>query len=153
MLIHVLGAPGSGKTAIAARLSDQLSDYVVVDWDALMAPASELAGRDVTHSPRTWPAYRHLIRLVVELVVPARCVLLGVCTPAELDGWPIDAWVLLDCNDEERRERLADRLESVDEAIADAASYRRLGLPTIDSTSRPPEQVAEEVARFVMELK
>ena len=146
VLTYLLGAPGSGKSAIAGPLSDQLPNHVILDWDAFMAPASELAGRDVTRSPRTWPTYRRLIRLVVELVVPAPCVLLGVCAPAELDGWPIDAWVLLDCNDEKRRERLADHSEpdAVDEAIADAASYRALGLPTIDTTSRATEQVAEQ---------
>ena len=62
------------------------------------------------------------------------CVLLGVCTPDELDDWPIDAWALLDCSDEERRERLAGRLESaaIDEAIADATNYRTLGLSAIE---------------------
>jgi broad-specificity NMP kinase len=154
-LTHVLGAPGSGKSAIAELLAHRLPDHVILDWDAFMGPASELARRDVTRSPTTWPAYRRLIRLVVESVPPAPCVLLGVCTPDELDGWPIDAWVLLDCSDEERRDRLAGRLESaaVAEAIADATSYRALGLPTIDTSSRAPEQVAEAVARYVMDAE
>jgi hypothetical protein len=155
VLTYVLGAPGSGKSAIAALLPRQLPGHVVLDWDAFMGPASELARRDVTRSPTTWPAYRRLVRLVVESVPPAPCVLLGVCTPDELDDWPIDAWVLLDCSDEERRERLADRLQSadVDEAIADATRYRTLGLPLIDASNRVPEQVAEAVARFVIEAE
>ena len=37
--------------------------------------------------------------------------LLGVCTPNELKDWPIDAWVVLDCTDEERLRRLAGHVE------------------------------------------
>jgi broad-specificity NMP kinase len=155
VLTHVLGAPGSGKSAIAALLAHQLPDHVVLDWDVFMDPASELAGRDVPSSPTTWPAYRRLIRLIVESVLPAPCVLLGVCTPDELDGWPIDAWVLLDCSDEVRRKRLTGRVgaAAIDEAIADATSYRALGLPTIDTSDRAPEQVVEALARCVIELE
>jgi hypothetical protein len=32
-------------------------------------------------------------------------VLLTVCTPDELPGWPTDAWVLPDCADHEPRPR------------------------------------------------
>jgi hypothetical protein len=42
---------------------------------------------------------------------------------------------------------------AVDDAIADAASYRALGLPTIDTTSRAPAHVAEAVARLVIEVE
>ena len=78
-----------------------------MDWDAFMVPASALAGRDIKQSPATWPAYRDLVRSVVNALSAVPVVMLGVCTPDELEGWPIDAWVLLDCSDEERRSRLA----------------------------------------------
>jgi hypothetical protein len=45
---------------------------------------------------------------------PPPVVLLGVCTPTELAGWPIDAWVVLDCTDQERRQRLRQRSETDD---------------------------------------
>jgi hypothetical protein len=78
-------------------------------------------------------------------------VLLGVCTPDELHDWPIDSWVLLDCADRERRERLARsaRPDDLQAAITDARAYRSLGLPLIDTTGRTPQQVAGDIARLV----
>jgi ABC-type glutathione transport system ATPase component len=58
----ILGAPGSGKSAVAGHLREALPHHVVVDWDAFMTPAGALAGRDIRESPDTWPAYRDLIR-------------------------------------------------------------------------------------------
>jgi hypothetical protein len=155
MMTCVLGAPGSGKSTVAALLSERLPSHVVLDWDAFMGPASELAGRDVTRSPDTWPAYGRLVRLVVAAVAPTPLVMLGVCTPDELDAWPIDAWVLLECGDDERRQRLATCLEpaEVEAALADARHYRTLGLPVIDSTGRAPEAVAVDLARVVRDLE
>jgi hypothetical protein len=136
VITYVLGAPGSGKTAAARPLASLLPDHVVVDWDAFMAPAAALAGRDITGHRDTWPAYRQLVRAVMEAMAHRPVVLLGVRTPDELEAWPIDAWVLLDCTDEERRRRLGplagpDRLA---EGIHDAAEDRSLGLPVIDAT-------------------
>jgi hypothetical protein len=78
-----------------------------------------------------------------------------VCTPDELDEWPIDAWVLLECGDDERRQRLAKCLDpaEVEAALADAHRYRTLGLPVIDSTGRAPEAVAVELAHLVRNLE
>jgi len=78
-------------------------------------------------------------------------VLLGVCTPAELADWPIDAWVLLDCTGAERRRRLA-KLASTGrlrDVIHDAGAIRSLRLPAIDSTGRTPEETAAGVAGLV----
>lgn len=152
MAIYVLGAPGSGKTTVRRALGERLSERIVMDWDDLMAPASELLGADVRSRPDAWPAYRHLIRGVVDVVGP-RLVLLGVCTPAELPGWPIDRWILLDCDDHERRSRLAFRCETVDSAISDADAYRRLGFEIVDSTGLPPEEVAVRLAVTIESAK
>jgi hypothetical protein len=100
----------------------------------------------------TWPAYRQLIRSVVDIVAHLPVVLLGVCAPDELRRWPITAWVLLDCADEERERRLgpgSDR-ERLAAALADARQYRALGLPVIDSTKQAPADVAAELANFVL---
>jgi hypothetical protein len=155
VMTTVLGAPGSGKSAIVARLGTLLPAHVVLDWDALMEPASELAGCDVARSPATWPAYRRLVRAVVDAVTPAPLVLLGVSTPDELEGWPVDAWILLDCSETERRRRLGPRLEpnEIEEALADARQYRALGLPTIDTTGQTPEEVARVLAGLVHQLE
>jgi broad-specificity NMP kinase len=147
----VLGAPGSGKTSVAATLRSRLPHHVVLDWDAFMEPAGALAGRDVRRLPELWPAYRQLLRSVLEAVSAAPVVMLGVSTPDEVAGWPIDAWLLLDCDDGERRRRLRGRSTPVEieAAVADAAAYRSLGLRRIDTTDRAVEEVADEIAGAV----
>lgn len=151
VITAVLGAPGSGKSAAAEPLAELLPAYIVLDWDAFMAPAGALTGREIRQSPSTWPAYRQLVRAVLEPVRHLPVVLLGVCTPAELSGWPIDAWAVLDCTDQERQRRLAHhgRPESAADAVADAARYRSQGLPIIDTTGLTPARVANELANFV----
>jgi broad-specificity NMP kinase len=151
MTTHILGAPGAGKTTLAAPLREAMPDYVVVDWDAFVAPASALAGRDIRESPATWPAYRQLVRAVVDELAGTPLVILGVCTPDELAGWPIDSWLLVDCSDRERRARLSERMTpaQVDAALLDAARYRSLGLRTVDTTGRSPADVSEDLAAMV----
>lgn len=151
MVIAVLGAPGSGKSTAARPLASLLPAYVVLDWDAFMMPAAALAGREITQHREAWPAYRQLVGTVLATIAHLPVVLLTVCTPDELPGWPIDAWVLLDCTDEERRQRLGrqanpDRLA---EGLHDAREYRSLGLPVIDATGHAPAEVAADLARFV----
>jgi energy-coupling factor transporter ATP-binding protein EcfA2 len=151
VITTVLGAPGSGKTTVVPLLAGLLPGYVVLDWDAFMVPAAALAGRDIRSSPATWPAYRQLVRSVAGQVAHLPVVLLGGSTPAELAGWPVTAWLLLDCADQERRRRLAarDRPGETETAISDARAYRSLGLPVIDTTGLAPEAVARCLADFV----
>ena len=159
MLSHVLGAPASGKTTLVPLLRPLLPGRAVLDWDAFMEPSGKLAGRPVRRSPRTWPGYRDLVRTVVEsmIEVPVPVVLLGVCTPGELADWPDGRWLLLDCGDAERRRRLsaqsagrgeARELDGED-AVRDAAHYRRLGLPGFDSTGLTPGQAAAGLAAII----
>jgi hypothetical protein len=116
-----------------------------------MDAASALAGRDVRSAPEAWQSYRLLVRAVVEAVQPHPIVLLGVCTPAELDGWPIDAAVVLDCADDERRPRLGGgRSEDIADAVADARQYRGLDLPVIDGTARSPDDIADALADHIL---
>jgi len=107
VITAVLGAPGSGKSTLASLLGPLLPAHVVLDWDSFMSPAAALAGRDIRQHPETWPAYRQLVHAIVGVVAHLPVVLFTVCTPGELRGWPIDAWLLLDCTDQERRSRLA----------------------------------------------
>lgn len=155
MITAVLGAPGSGKSAAARPLASLLPTHVVLDWDAFMAPASALAGREITQHRETWLAYRQLVGTVVAAIAHLPVVLLTVCTPDELPGWPINAWVLLDCTDEERRQRLGQQasLDRVAEGIHDAQGHRSLGLPVIDTTEHTPAEVAADLAQFVQRLE
>lgn len=154
VITSVLGAPGSGKSSIVPALAELLPGHAVLDWDAFMGPAAALAGQEIWANPETWPAYRELVHAVIGSIAHLSVVLLGVCTPAELKEWPIDAWVLLDCTDQERRRRLGQHAdpEGVQDAIRDGREYRLLGLPVIDTTGRPPAAAAAELARFIQSL-
>jgi broad-specificity NMP kinase len=155
VITSVIGAPGSGKSMVIQPLADRLRGWVVLDWDALMDPAAALAGRGIGEHPETWPAYRQLVRAVLDALTAVPVVLLGVCTPDELPGWPIDAWILLDCADAERERRILARADgtSVSEAKADAVEYRSLGLPAIDTAGRTPEDVADDLAELVQSMQ
>jgi AAA domain len=151
VISFVLGAPGAGKSTIVRPLRELLPGRVVLDWDVLMDSAGLLAGTPIRETPSTWEAYSLLVRTVAEQVLPIPIVLLGVCTPEELSDWPDGRWLLLDCADDVRRSRLVSRddPDETAEALVDAAAYRSLGLPSIDSTDRPPADVARAIADWV----
>jgi hypothetical protein len=154
VITAVLGAPGSGKSTAAQPLAALLPTHVVLDWDAFMVPAAALAGREITQHRETWLAYRQLVGAVVAAIAHLPVVLFTVCTPDELPGWPIDAWVLLDCTDEERRQRGQQAgLDRLAEGLHDGQEYRCLGLPVIDTTGHTPAEVAVDLARFVRHLE
>ncbi|MBK8629491.1 MAG: hypothetical protein IPN84_04595 [Sphingomonadales bacterium] len=44
---YVLGAPGSGKTALAELLRSNDQGAIAIDWDDLLEPASMLNGRSI----------------------------------------------------------------------------------------------------------
>jgi hypothetical protein len=119
-----------------------------------MEPAGQLIGKSIRADRSAWPFYDALVRAVLEHVDGVPLVLLGVRTPDELHGWPIGAWILLDCADDERVTRLGERLGGSDlaEAIKDGQSYRNLGLPVVDSTSRTIDEVAEVLTSLIDHL-
>jgi len=150
MLTIVLGAPGAGKTTVAARLRTKLPAHAVIDWDDFMPAVEALAGCDVRTAPALWAPYRELVRSIVVSMGGVPTVLFGVCTPDELTAWPNAHWILLDCEDEERRQRLGDRpAHEAEDAVADAVEYRRLGLPVLDTSGRRVEDVALDLARLI----
>lgn len=153
MISYVLGAPGSGKSLLVSRLRELLPDRVVLDWDAFMGPAGELAGSPIPQTPRTWEPYGRLVRAVAECIHPADMVLLGVCTPDEMSDWPDGPWLLLDCSDDVRRRRLTARneVDDVEDVLKDATNYRALALPMVDTTHLSPEDVARAVADKIVE--
>jgi hypothetical protein len=84
--------------------------------------------------------------------MPPGVVLLGVVTPDELPGWPRGRWLLLDCDDDTRRRRLAGRPDPTEcaEAVADAAEYRNRGLDRLDTSGLSPDDAAGRVAAWIV---
>jgi predicted kinase len=162
---HVLtGAPGSGKTTIAEPLAALLPDFVVLDMDLLLEPASQLAGVDL-HQPDAagwWPTYNDLwLRLAATLARSHPVLLLGPLVPDEVERAPSRRlfagaeWAVLDCSDEARRERLLRRGytdAAIEDAIADAATTRALGLHTLSTEEITPDETASQVAKWAMRL-
>jgi hypothetical protein len=120
-----------------------------------MEPAEQRAGRSIPADRSAWRPYDALVRAVLERLDYVPVVLLGVRTPDELQGWPIGAWILLDCADDVRVTRLSERLSPSDlaEAVEDGQSYRRLGLPVVDSTLGTIDEVVEELASLIDDLE
>jgi hypothetical protein len=113
-LFIVTGASGSGKTAVFVPLGRLLrGQCVTFDVDWLLDPAGELSG----DQPIRWPAFRDAWLAVAHGVAQSGMptVLLGPLIPPHLDGLPGRRWVgdvrflLLDCPDDLRRERIQAR--------------------------------------------
>ena len=157
-MLFVTGAPGAGKSAVAAPLARLIPDFAVLDMDVLLEPAGALARVDLRAdgAANLWPAYNDLwIRLAAELAKVRPVLLLGPLIPREVDHTAsrrrllrID-WVLLDCSNGTRRERLGERgygPAAIERAIVDAEETRGLGLDAIATDGRTPEQTASDVA-------
>jgi hypothetical protein len=159
-VLVLTGAPGAGKTAIADLVANLLPDYGVFDMDVLLEPASDLAGVDLRRpeAARLWPAYNDLwLRLAATLAQVRPVLLLGPLVPLDVERAaprPLFAaieWAVLDCSDGTRRERLTHRGyddAAIDDAVADAAATRALGLFAISTDRLTPEQTATEVATW-----
>lgn len=77
-------------------------------------------------------------------------VLLGVCTPTWLAGWPVDTQVLLDCAyDERRRLGVQAGPDHVRHVVRDGSGYQLPGLPVLDSPGRLPATFAAQLAQFI----
>lgn len=148
MLVYLVGAPGAGKTTLVSHLRRRLVDWVVLDWDFLQQHSSALAGSDIRDTPSLSARYDDLVLAAVKEISNSgvNCAVVGVRTPSELPRWPIDVWILLDCSDSIRSDRLSvsGRASDIDMAVSDAANYRSLGLVTLD-TSAPPEDIARQL--------
>ena len=115
-----------------------------------MPVVERLTGSDVRTDPGLWASLRELVRAVVVSMGSVPTVLLGICTPDGLADWPAARWILLECVDQERRRRLADRAaREIEDAIADAAEYRRLGLPTLDTSVRLVEEIVNDLVSMI----
>ena len=156
-LYIVTGAPGSGKSTTLNAFLELHSDYVAFDIDWLADAASGLAGKDIFSDSSTWKPYGVLWFEV--LYVVCRNGLTPVFfTPNDprdieqngLPAWCSDIqWLLLDCDDQTRQVRLAQRPDwtaaMIAEAIADALLLRQSIHLQIDTGYVSPKEAAVKI--------
>jgi hypothetical protein len=160
-VLHIVtGAPGSGKSTAVEASAGSCLEFLALDVDWLVDSASALVGKDVHFSSETWPAYNALWLDVMHSILRnrANAVLFAPFTPddlAKLPAWCAGIrWLLLDCPDDVRGQRLAERSwneDQIRDAIDDAAELRNvLGEDALDTSRLKSAEVAEAIARWVV---
>jgi hypothetical protein len=136
--------------------------HIAFDIDWLAATASNFAGRNVISDKSTSLPYRLLWFDIL------RCICRNHRSPIffapldprdmadieQLDWHPATEWLLLDCSDTIRRERLSKRPDNwtqsmVVEALDDAAYLRRTVTNRIDTGVYPAADVAKMILAWV----
>ncbi len=161
-LVYVVtGAPGAGKTTALGALLRFRTDYILVDGDWLLGAASDLAKASVLSDRSTWRPYRALWFEVLHAIVrngrtPVLFAAIDEGDVEELgditwcDGI---AWLLLDCSDSIRRERLWRREgwteAMIDDALADAAALRVAVQRRLDTEAQVPGQIAQAILSWL----
>ncbi len=164
-LFVVTGAPGSGKSTAAEAFIELRTPYLAFDIDWLGIVASNLAGKDIFFDPSTWEPYGALWFEVLHSVYRNERVPVFF-TPGDpsdferhgLPDWCGSAeWLLLDCEDDVRRERLWARAgwteAMVEEAIEDARVLRGAVASRVDTGRHSPAQVANLTLSWLEALK
>jgi hypothetical protein len=158
-LLVVAGASGSGKTAVFPHLAARLSaECLVFDADWLIDPL----GGDV----RTleWSVLRdiwlHVAHGIAQNGRPT--MLLGSFVPGQLEALPGRRWIgdiwwlLLDCDDDERRRRIdarpAGRTHDIEPQIEFGRRLRAEIPTTVDTTTGSPAGAAEHIARWARDV-
>lgn len=163
VLYLVTGAPGAGKSTTVEALLTLESAFIFLDIDWLAAAASALYGQDIRFAPESWKPYGELWFSVLHTVyqngrVP---VLFTPGDPSDYEREELPSWcgrlewLLLDCDDDTRLERLRRRgwnEARVEEAFQDAAALRLMVSRCIDTGQLNPNEVAEQVLRWLSEV-
>lgn len=159
-LMLVAGAPGVGKSTVIPRLARASNKFVAVDMDELLDDGSILGIEIATDdAAEMWPAYNKLwlknIALVLRSGVPV--VFSSPLTPPEVEAaLPGEfahprAWMLLDCDDEERARRLRLRgwePDRIGYALGDAKALRTAIPSVVKTDGQTPDQVAESLRQW-----
>ncbi len=157
----VTGAPGAGKSTTVETLLRLKSPFVFFDIDWLAAPASALYGQDIRFAPESWEPYGELWFSLLHAIFRNNQIPV-LFTPADpsdyakkvLPDWCEGLeWLLLDCADNVRLERLQRRGwqgKRLEEAFQDADVLRKMIARRVD-TGMTPDEVAEQVLTWLKE--
>jgi hypothetical protein len=160
--LHIVtGAPGSGKsTALNAFLRIQ-SPYLAFDIDWLTVSASQLAGRDIIFDRTTWPSYNAVWFDVLHAIHKNSKIAVFFAPLDQRDvaayGQPAWCdrieWLLLDCADTIRYDRLQRRAgwttDMIAESILDAQVLRQQIVERIDTNTYTPDEVATTILTWL----
>jgi hypothetical protein len=160
LLPIVTGAPGAGKSAAVEAFLKLRTEHLAFDIDWLAAPASELAGSAIYFDASTWPAYNRIWFEVLHAVCRngQRPVLFAPLDEDDVrmsglfDGCDGISWLLLDCADHVRTQRLAARSwgkERITAAITDADRLRRICTDQVDTGRHQPAEVAHRIREWL----
>ena len=157
-LLIVTGASGSGKTAVLAPLARMLRGRCVTfDTDLLIDSAAALNGG----APVIWPAFRDAWLAVAHGIAQSGMptALLGPFIPDHLRNLPARRWIgdvrfmLLDCPDELRRDRLNARplwrRRDIEKQVEFGRELRRIIPDRVDTSSGTPEDTAAAVTAWL----
>ena len=152
-LFVVVGASGSGKTAVIDVLASRLPDVAAFDGDVLLDYFGSIDQHFGGWLTLGWTLARQGKRVAVALSV----------LPATIDHlperrlWRQVTYINLDCTDLERTTRLRARPawrdssspETIERMCVFAAALREQASITIDTTGRTVDDVADEVTSLI----
>ena len=160
--LHIVtGAPGSGKSTIVDALRRSSVECVPFDIDSLANVASGLWGNDIRTDPAAWRPYNRLWLEILHQVhlAGSQPILFAPFHPRDIErndlpeGCEGLQWLLLDCTDDIRRERLKRRPEwtgpMITRALEDATNLRDAVSDRIDTGQDAPEETASRVLEML----
>jgi len=163
-LYVVTGAPGSGKSAALDAFVRLRTPYLAFDIDWLGVVASDLAGRSIFFDRSKWGPYGALWFEVLHSVFRNGrvAVFFTPNDPSDFEAIGLPAWcggvewLLLDCGDVVRSDRLRARPgwteAMVEEAIEDARSLLQAVAKIVDTAEHTPAQAAGAILAWLEAL-
>ncbi|MDP9311230.1 MAG: hypothetical protein M3R24_10140 [Chloroflexota bacterium] len=164
--LHIVtGAPGAGKSTALNHFLRRHTAYLAFDIDWLLEAASSLVATDIRFAPSTWKSYTTLWFEILGAIhrngkTPVLFAPIDIHDITRY-GQPVWCrrieWLLLDCSDAIRRQRLAQRpgwtVAMLEEAMMDAQVLRQTVQTTIDTGILSPDEVAGRILRWLAQTR
>ncbi|MEM7031451.1 MAG: shikimate kinase [Chloroflexota bacterium] len=160
-LYIVTGAPGAGKSTTIRAFIALKTTYLAFDIDWLAPAASALAQKNIYFEPATWKPYADLWFEVLHAIYKngETPLFFSPNSPQDMTHFRVPSWcedmqwLLLDCDDEVRRKRLALRQNwtqtRVAEALEDAQELRQSIAQHVNTGTQSPHEVAKQILAWL----